>query len=883
MDIGRILNTNLDGSHPSEASADNSASNPRPVAEIASASTPSINVHTTTAMTDGPVPELDAIAEGELPWPGFDAMYDDERRPPPEVNAGPDNGLPTLPPIKKSNGRSDPPKVKPTPRIISSANSHRTDTSPAAPIPVIIVNGTTVATSSDTRRPILPNVQSESPLASRPIDTTTSASSSGINIHWTASTTSRGWPREPAPLPGRTSPLTSRRPDPAARSSNSIPDVAEIIDVDATVTRPNAAARSSNSIPDVAEIIDVDATVTRPNAAARSSNRIPDVAEILNVDATVTRPNATARSTNRIPDVAEILDVDAWEARRRMQGALSLLDLSVQVGSSALVSPVQASSRTLSESELEQNVVAFLASSSSIRDISQEHSGSSRGNNGESGDGDSFSLSQTEPWYNLNIEWARQNDYDRELGGALLWDIANKCRKSDEIQCESCDEECESCDEAAANTEYIYVPRTRQQTRNGNALQTIRAHPGNAVWALVGSRNGPVNDPRKWERACARCSPYTEEQREEQREQTIPLEEAAVDDKENGMTGAATYNPDLYTTTSSMRELRVKLPPPKGEPKDMASSPNPSSPPPPDQAPSSSSSSNAKGKQKANGDDHSNQSQPTPRLASARATRSRPIVRGTREANANVNSNASGTQAHSPPPPPPRSRSRSPTRTSLRNRLLFSLEPQLPPLLSAPVVASSSIRSQRYVSSPLGQAVARTTGLVQTFSNNKTKEADNEDDNEQVKRGGKNEKKNVSRDGKGNVKANNKRKASEAVEDADADIVRVTRARRTIVSNSSNGYYMSGALQDSQNSAASGTLAAGSGTGTNHTVPSGLAAHTPDPAMRSTPTTTAPRSEGSSERRVRLRLRVSAEANPEHPDHMTYLMARGMSRKGDKE
>ena len=592
MDIPRILIAPPTKSHPPKSSAGNSASNPRPVAKTTSPSTRSINIHKTTAMIDEPVPELDAIAEGALPYEGFHELYDDSRQNSPEVNAGPAKGLPTLPPIKKNNGRSEPPNVESLPRIRFSANSQLIDTSPAAP-------------------------------------------TSGVSVHGTTSTSSRDWPRKLVLSPGTTSLITSPRPKTAARSSN------------------------------------------------------------------------------RIPDDAEIFDVDTWEPRRCMQ-------------------------------------------------VTHPSSGSRTGSNAKSKDGNPFPGQQTESWFYIDIDTARQTKIDVQLGAALFCDFANDCHKRNEIRQgkqrkdealsplvpsieENSSIECEACDEDAANVKYIYNVRECTQTCYGDKLKAIKAHPGNAVWPLVESRLGFVNDPRKWETACNRCP-------SEQREQTIPLEEAAVDDKKNRIEGAAPYNPDFYTTTSSMRELRVKAEESWAELEHRALSANFSSPSPSAQAPSPGSI--GKGKQKVNGDGNSNESQPTPRIASARATTSRSRNMAMREANGNINSNASETQARPPPPPPP------PTRSSRRNRHLAALEPRVPPLPPAPA-ASSSRRSQRH---------------------------------------------------------------SDAV-----------------------------------------------------------AAHAPDPVTHSTPPATAPRSEGSSERRGRLRLHVAAEANPEHPGHEAYLARGQLKRKRGKE
>ena len=952
MDIGSIINTSPNASHPSEeASADNTASSLWQLAEIASASTPapSTNVHeTTTATTDRPALHQDATANDALPYPGFDPDYDDERRPPREVNAGPDNGLPTPPLPQSSNIRSGPPKVKATPRTTSSTIPHLTDTtSPADPTPVINVHRTT-ALSSGARRPVLPGLQRGSSPASGP------------DIHGRASASVCDGSRNDPPPPGPTPSLNARRFETAARSSNGFPDVAEIIDVDvpvlrpniaardsnrtlddveilreiidadASVAQPNASARSSNRIADVADNIDVDASVTRPNAVARDSNGIPDdveiIKEIIDADTPVTRPNANVRSSNGIPDNAEFVDADVWEARRHTQVTRPSSVLSVQVRSSAPVSPVRASSPTLSVNQLEQNAVIFLASNSRIRDIRQGRSGSSTGSDAAVQDDNPFPGQENEPWYCLNIDIALKYGYDAEFGAELIRGLVNNSHKADESrkgkqreddgphspllpsiedasssEIESCDDECEVSDEDAANMEYIYIERA---PRNGNEPLTIRAHPGDAVWALVGTRHGPVNDPRKWKRACGHCNPRSEEDREqtipleEDREETIPLEEAAVDDMKNRKSGAAYYNPGLYSTTSSMRETRIKPFPPKARPKDKAMSPNLSAPSPSNQAPSSRS--KGKGKQKTNGNGNSNESKPTPPPASDRTTISRSIAMGLRTANDNISSDASATQARSP----------SHTRTSLRNRQLFGPQPlaPLPPRPLFPVTASSFVRSQRYipsrqsqryVPSPLGQTVdlssnATTPEPVQVSSTDKNK------DDEHGSRGGKKEKKNVNQDCKENGNANNKRKASEAIdEDADAACIRVTRRRTNIVSTSSTNYNMSGALQDTQTSAsASGTLtlpaAANSRVASssdprssNLPGPSNVVAEDGSPNAVGARSNVAPQrddGEREEERQVRLRLRMAAEANPRHPGYQMYLMGRAtISRKRGRE
>ena len=818
----------LNESHPSESSAGNSASNPRLVAEIASAFIPSSNVHETTANSEGPTPALSTNAECTLPQKVYHEDYDDSRLNSPEVNAEPDRGLPDLPAYKEHSGRSEPPNVVTPPRITFPAKPQLIDTSTAAPTSGVGVHGTTAATSSGARRPILPWLERKSPLVSRPTDRPAAAPSSGISIHGTTSTNHFDKRRILAPSPGTTSSRTSHRPD----------------------------------------------------TAVRSFKRAPDGVEIIEVDAWTARPHAGARSSNRIPGDAEIFDVEGWEARPCMQVTHPPSDLSVQ-----------ASSRTLSKSE--QIAVDSLASNSQSRDTPQGLSGSRTGSNARSEIGNSFPESQIETWLSMEIKTALQNKIDDQLGAALLCAFANDCHKRDEIRKgkqrkdeapvsplfpsieNNCSVECGCSDENAANVEYIYNVRAGTQTCYGNELKALKAHPGNAVWALAESRLGFVNDPRKWETACNHCS-------SEQREQTIPLEEAAVDDKKNQSEGAAPYNPDLYTTTSSMRELRVKPHKSLAEIELMAMSPNLSSPPPSFQAPSSGS--NNKGKQKANGDGNSNQSQPTPPLASGHATSSRSRNRGTREANGDINKNTSETQARPPQPPPP------PTRSSRRNHRPPTPQLQVSPAPPAPAT-SSSRRSRRHAPSTPGNTFDRIDAItleqIRAVYSSKTREANNEDD-EQGKRAWKKEKKNVSWDSKVDAKVSSKRQASEAVDDVDGGCRRVARARRKIVSNSSNGANESGASQKSQRSAAAGTLAAGSGTassgtGSNLIVPDVVAAHEPEPVTHSTSHVTTPRGERSSDRPGRLILHVAAEANPEHPDHEAYLARGQMSRKRGKE
>ena len=839
MDIRSMLSTTPPReSHPPASPSGYPANNSQ---RASSDFTPSINFYSTTAITERPILDLDTNAEGTLPHDGFDDMYDDSRHNSPEVNAGSGNGLSDLPPFQESNVRSEP--------LIIPPNSQLINTTPGAPTSGASVPGTTARTSSGAVTSALPLSQRNSPVDYRPLDRNASAPYSSINIHETTSRNSRDEPHNLTPWPRTTSPVASRQLE----------------------------------------------------TAAISSNRIPNNA----TNAWTAQPNAAARSSNRISDGARIVDVDAWEARRRRQ--VTYLP--------SYNSP-QASSRTLSGSE--QTAVGFLASNFHGRDISRVPSGSRTESNAKYENGKPFNGPVLEEWLYVDIETASREKFDDQLGAALLCRYAIDCHKSDKIRKGKQKQgdpplpplfpsikndsavETESPEEDEANMDYIYNVRPHALTWNGTGLKTIQAHPGNAVWPLVKTRLGSVNDPRTWETACDRCSTVRDSRMAhhcpsctEQREQTISLEEAAVEDNKNQTEGAARYNQDLYTTTSSIRQLSIEPYQSRAELGDMAALSNALFPLPSFQAPSSGF--NDKGKQKANGDGIFNESQPTPALASAQATSSRSRRRVTRQTNGNVNSNANGTQTRPSPPPPPRPRS----RPSHRTRPLTASEPEVPSPAPAPA-ASSRRRSQRHIPSPHGRMLDRANAhnpdQGQTFYNNKTEEANNEDD-EQGRRGGKKEKKSVSWDPKENGQTNSKRKASEAVEDVDGGWIRA-RARRKTASNSSNGPNQLGASQQNRRSAASDTLAAGLGTGvgagtsisgTNLTIPDLVAAQALDPVTYATsPSTlaspaTPPRREGSSARRARLTLYVAAEANPEHPDHEAYLARREASRRRSDE
>ena len=485
-------------SEPLASSSGSSASNPQPTNETTSATTPSINIHSTTAITERALPPVDTIIEGTLPNDGFDDMYDDSRHNSPEANAGTGTGLPDLPPVQEGNVRSEP--------LISSTNSQPVATTPAAPASAAGVPRTTARAISSAWNSALPLPERNSPLGHRPTDWITPVPYSSINIHDITSTNSRNEPQNPTPGLRTTSPVASRQLE----------------------------------------------------APARSLNRIPNYA----TNAWTVRPDAAARNSNRILDAAEILAVDALEA---LQVTHQPSDLSPQ-----------ASSRTLSGSD--QTAVGFLASNSPGRDIPQGPSGSTTGSSAKYENGSQLYGPEIDNLLHIDIETAIREKFDTQLGATLLCVYANDCHKQDEIRKRqqkrgdaplsplfpsienNSTAETESRDEHEANADYIYNVRPHTLTSNGTEVKTLKAHPGNAVWALVERRLGSVDDPRRWETACRQCSTIIDsrvaiycQSCTEQRERTISPEEAAVDDNRNQTAGATLALASGQATTFNSR------------------------------------------------------------------------------------------------------------------------------------------------------------------------------------------------------------------------------------------------------------------------------------------------------------------------------------------
>lgn len=498
MDIRSILSTTPPRqSHPSASSSGSSASNSQPINGTTSATTPSINSHSTTAITERPVPDLDTTARRTLPHDGFDDMYDDSRHNSPEANAGPGRGLSDLPPNQESNVRSEP--------LTSSINSQLVETNPAAPTPGASVPRTTGSTFPGAWSPVLSLRERNSPPDHQPIDRTTSAPSSGINVHETRTNNSRDEPQDLTPGPRTTLPVGSSRLETAARSSNRIPN---------------------NTI-----------------------------------DAWTARPNAVARNFNRIPDGAEIHDVDAWEAQRHTQLTRQPSDLSSQASSCTL-------------SGCEQTAVGNLASDSPNRNIPQRRSGPTSGSSAKYENGSPNSGPGLERWLYTDIDTALQDKIDEQLGAALLCRYANDCHKQDEIRQgkkkitdapisrlfpsieNESTAETETSDGNEANMDYIYNVRPHTLTSNGTGVKTLKANPGNAVWSLVKTRLGIVNDSRTWETACKRCfrRGHLCPSCTEERERTISPEVAAVDDNRRHQTeGAALALASGQATSSRSR------------------------------------------------------------------------------------------------------------------------------------------------------------------------------------------------------------------------------------------------------------------------------------------------------------------------------------------
>ena len=477
MDIRSILSTTPPGeSHHSASSSGSSASNSQPSNGTTSATTPSINSDSTTAIIERRAPDRDTIARRTLPHDGFDDMYDDSRQNSPEANVGPSRGSSDLSWVQESNVRSEP--------LTSSTNSQLVQTNPAAPTSGASVPRTPGGTFPGAWSPVLSLRERNSPPDHRPIDSTTLAPSSGINVHETRTNNSRDGPQDLTPGLKTTLPVGS----------------------------------------------------SRLEAASRSSNRIPNSA----TDALTARPNAVARNFNRIPDGAEIHDVDAWEAQRHTQVTRQPSDLSSQ-----------ASSRTLLGSE--QTAVGDLASDPPSRNAPRRPSGPTSGSSVNYGNGSPNSGPGMERWLYIDVDTALQKKIDKLLGAALLCRYANDCHKQDEIRkgkqrngvapisplFPSTENDStagtETSDGNEANMDYTYNVRPHTLTSNGTEVKTLKANPGNAVWSLVKSRLGPMNDSRTWQTACKRCRRRGRlcPRCTKDRERTISPEVAAVDDNRN--------------------------------------------------------------------------------------------------------------------------------------------------------------------------------------------------------------------------------------------------------------------------------------------------------------------------------------------------------------
>ena len=477
MDIRSILSTTPPReSHPSASSSGSSARSSQSINGTTSATIPSINSDSTTAIAERPVPDLDTTARRTLRHDGFDDMYDDSRQNSLEANAGPGRGLSDLSANQESNVRSEP--------LTSFRYSQLVGTNPAAPTSGASVPRNPRGTSPVAWSPVLSLRERNSPPDHRPIDSTTLAPSSGINVHGTRTNNSRDEPQDLTPGLRTTLSLGSSRLETAARYSNRIPN---------------------------------DAT-----------------------DAWTARPNAVARNFNRIPDGAEIHDVDAWEARRHTRVTRQPSDLSSQ-----------ASSRTLLGSE--QTTAGNLASDPPSRYAPPRPSEPTSGSSANYGNGSPNSGPGMERWLYIDVDTALHKKIDKLLGAALLCRYANDCHKQDEIRKgkqrngvapisplfpsteNDSTAETETSDGNEANMDYTYNVRPHTLTSNGTEVKTLKANPGNAVWSLVKSRLGPMNDSRTWQTACKRCRRRGRlcPRCTKDRERTISPEVAAVDDNRN--------------------------------------------------------------------------------------------------------------------------------------------------------------------------------------------------------------------------------------------------------------------------------------------------------------------------------------------------------------
>ena len=502
MDIRSILSTTAPReSHASASSSGSSAGNSQPTNGTTSATIPSINSHSTTAIDERPVPDLDTTARRTLPHDGFDDMYDDSRQNSPEANAGPGRGSSDLPRVQESNVRSEP--------LTSSTNSQLVETNPAAPTSGASVPRTPGGAFPGAWSPVLSLRERNSPPDHQLIDSTTLAPSSGINVHGTRTNNSRDEPQDLTRGLRTTLPVGSSRLEAASRSSN----------------------RTSNNA----------------------------------TDAWTARPNAVARNFNRIPDGAEIHDVDAWEAQRHTQLIRQPSDLSSQASSSTLLGS-------------EQTAVGNQASDSPSRNVPRRPSGPTSGSSANYENGSPNSGPGMERWLYIDVDTALQKKIDKLLGAALLCRYANDCHKQDEIRKgkqkngaapisplfpstkNDLTAETETSDGNEANMDYIYNVRPHKLTSNGTEVKTLKASPGNAVWSLVKSRLGPLNDSCTWETACKRCRRrgHLCPRCAEDRERTTSPGVVAVDDNRNQTEGAVLALASGQPTSSRSRNTSTR-------------------------------------------------------------------------------------------------------------------------------------------------------------------------------------------------------------------------------------------------------------------------------------------------------------------------------------
>lgn len=485
-------------SHPPALLSGSSASNPEPINGPTSATTPSINVHSTTAMNERALPHVDTIAQGTRPNDSFDDMYDDSRHNSPEVDAGPGTGLPDLPPVQASNIRSEP--------LISSTNSQPVATNPAAPASGAGVLRTTASAVPGACNSARPLPERNSPRAYQPTDWITFTARSSININEVTLTNFRNEPQNPTPWPRTTSPVASCQHGAPARSSNRIPNYA----TNAWTVRPDAAARNSNRILDAVEIIAVDALealqVTRqpsdisPQASSRTLSGSDQTA------VGFLASDSSSRDIPQAPSGSTTGSSAKYENGSQFYGAEINKLLQVDI---------ETAIRENFDRELGATLLCLFANDCHTQD---------------------------------EIRKGKQEKGDAPLS-PLFPSIENDSTA-----------ETESRDEHEANVNYIYNVKPHTLTANGTEVRTLRAHPGNALWELVEHRLGSVDNPQRWETACRQCSTIIDSRLAfycqsctEQRERTISPGEAAMVDNKDQTAGAALALDSNQATTSEAR------------------------------------------------------------------------------------------------------------------------------------------------------------------------------------------------------------------------------------------------------------------------------------------------------------------------------------------